>query len=225
MNGPLNSNEETIRGFMLPNSCEQRLTYVRFDHFKEKKWSDGYTRKISYDLYKCSCGKHKVVARHKVRLKQTKSCGCLATETNRAKMRKINALGLGGPNRRPNINNINNVNKTGKCGAIKGKVRCYRDDGTWYYVTPERLEALYYGLEGEVHSLNKQSDPDATEKWFLIDINTVPERQKPVLELLRKGWRQKEIAKYLKLNVDIIYQWTRKWRLSERVKWSKPKYA
>ena len=135
---------------------EQRLTYVRFDHFKEKKMSDGYTRNIAYDLYKCRCGKHKVVARHKVKRDETKSCGCLSIEANRVKMRRINALGLGGPNRRPNVGNINNVNKTGKCGVNKGKVRLYRDDGSFYYVTKERLDAIYYGLEGEVHSLRRR---------------------------------------------------------------------
>ena len=136
---------------------EQRLTYVRFDHFKQKKMSDGYIRNIAYDLYKCGCGKHKVVARHKVRRNETKSCGCLFTEANRVKMRRINELGLGGPNRRPNVGNINNVNKTGKCGVNKGKVRCYREDGSFYFVTPERLDAIYYGLDGEVHSLRQRS--------------------------------------------------------------------
>ena len=136
---------------------ESRLTFVRFDHFKQKKMSDGFIRNVPYDLYQCSCGKQKIIARRKIKDNTTRSCGCLARESSRKKLKKINELGINGPCIRPNIGNINDINKNGKCGkAILGKVRCYRDDGSFYFVTPERLDAIYYGLEGEVHSLRQR---------------------------------------------------------------------
>jgi len=78
---------------------------------------------------------------------------------SREKIRIVNESGLRGSGIRPNVNNINDVNKNGKCGKIKGKVRCYRTDGTWFYITPERQEAMYYGLDGEIHSLRQKPPP------------------------------------------------------------------
>ena len=57
-----------------------------------------------------------------------------------------------------NWNNQNDVNKNGGISRsnIKnktGKVRWYNPDGTWRMVTKERADALYYGLDGEIHTL------------------------------------------------------------------------
>ena len=49
----------------------------------------------------------------------------------------------------------------------KGKIRQYRDDGSWYMVTPERSDAIYYGLEGEVHSLRQRSQAHNKGKKFV----------------------------------------------------------
>lgn len=200
-----------------------RLTFIKVHEIKKKKMSDGYFRNIAYDLYRCICGKEKVIQRRLVRENRTRSCGCLNSELSRKRTIERNKLDAF-----KNWGNRFDTNKNGKVGKARpnlGKVRCYRDDGTWYFITPERQDAMYHGLEGEVHSLKDLWDPDRTEKWFLIDINTVPERQKPVLELLRKGWKPKEIAKYLELSEHIIYQWTSNWRKDEKVKWSEPEYA
>ena len=145
---------------------ESRLTFVRFDHFKKVKMSDGYMRSVPYDLYACSCGNEKVIARRKVKRNATRSCGCLISESAREKLKRVNELGINGPNIRPNVGNINDINKNGKCGkAVLGKVRWYREDGSYFMITKERADALYYGLEGEVHSLRIREAPNKGKKF------------------------------------------------------------
>tara|TARA_Y100000593_G_scaffold90357_1_gene176601 strand:+ start:698 stop:1354 length:657 start_codon:yes stop_codon:yes gene_type:complete len=218
---------------MLPN----RLTFIKFSHIRKKlskpskRYPNGRWNKDEYSQYRCICGKVITTRTRSVDKGHTRSCGCLLAESRKKNLR---------PNFKKGHTLFESIPhpSVGRAPFNKGKIfipddpsknRGWRGKGGKFtgghYVTEERLTAMYNGLEGEVHSLKDQWDPDETEKWFLIDIDTVPERQKPVLKLLRKGWRQKEIAEYLELTDDIIYQWTHKWRHNGRVKWSEPKYA
>ena len=120
---------------------ESRLTFIRFDHFKEYvRPKTGYREKIVFNLYQCSCGNQKVIRRLLVNSKSrnsTFSCGCLRAEN----LKKINDLGL---NKHRKLRGIPAHNK--------GKV-CITENGKKMYVTPERLKAMYYGLKGEIHKI------------------------------------------------------------------------
>ena len=111
---------------------ENRLTFIRFDHFKEYiRPVTGYREKIVFNLYQCSCGNQKVIRRLLVNSKSrssTFSCGCLRAEN----LKKINELGL---------------NKHRKLKGVvahnKGKV-CIKQDGRNKYVTIQELKEIYY---------------------------------------------------------------------------------
>jgi len=122
---------------------KSRLTFLRFDHFKEYVRKDsGYKEKIVYNLYQCSCGNQKVLRKIQVESKSRNSafsCGCLRQEN----LKRINDLGL---NRHPHI-------KTKK-PHNKGKV-CIQVDGRNRYVTSEKLKAMYYGVKGEVYPIKR----------------------------------------------------------------------
>lgn len=136
---------------------ESRLTFIRFDHIQTYTESNGWKRRIIFDLYQCSCGNQKVIRRSAVQGKGshlTRSCGCLRREVGIEKMKRMNRDGTA----QRNWNNQNDVNKNGGISRsnIKnktGKVRWYNPDGTWRMVTKERADALYYGLDGEIHTL------------------------------------------------------------------------
>ena len=59
-----------------------RLTVVEFSH------KDSRSRK--WWKCKCSCGKERVLHTSNLRSGNTRSCGCLATETKKAKRKSIN---------------------------------------------------------------------------------------------------------------------------------------
>jgi len=149
---------------------ESRLTFVRFDHIKTYKESNGWNRRVIFDLYRCSCGNEKVIRRSSVNGKGsnlTRSCGCLRKEVGRKRMQKMREDGVV----QSNWGNINDVNKNGGISRANkkmktGKVRWYREDGSWYMITKERADALYYGLEGEVHSLRVREAPNKGKKFI-----------------------------------------------------------
>jgi hypothetical protein len=122
---------------------KNRLTFLRFDHFKEyTRKGTGYKEKIVYNLYQCSCGRQKVARKLQVNSRSrnsTFSCGCLKQEN----LKRINDLGL---NRHPHIK----VKKAHN----KGKV-CIRINGRNKYVTQEKLKAMYYGVIGEVYPIKR----------------------------------------------------------------------
>lgn len=138
-----------------------RLTFVRFHHSREITDGHGYKCTYVYNLYKCKCGKHKVASRKSVRAGNTKSCGCLAKEVQR---NIGNTYG---------VKNLIFIKKgereLGMIGGAKSKGRVPHNKGkvfipdypnkphsTGRFVKPEEADALYWGLEGEVHSLEGQ---------------------------------------------------------------------
>ena len=140
---------------------ESRLVFIRFDHFRLKQRPDyDAMYKIPYDLYQCSCGTQKVILRRMVRENRTKSCGCLSREKARERMIKINELGLTSRPPPPNYKNRYRIQKNGRAGkGTKGKIRIFDENGKRKYVTPERLTAIHYGLDGEVHSARLRPAP------------------------------------------------------------------
>jgi hypothetical protein len=60
-----------------PGDVFGRLTAIRFDHIGKHY--------RSYFLFKCECGKHKVILGSAVVSGNTRSCGCLSAETKKQK--------------------------------------------------------------------------------------------------------------------------------------------
>lgn len=134
---------------------ENRLTFVRFSHFVEYKHKGKFVQKIPHDVYQCSCGNQKTIERYKVKNGRTRSCGCLAKEVHSKRMKSEEMV----KHRRVGGNEGNKYGAGPKKGNVpfnKGKVfmpdRPGRFGSTGYYVTPERADAIHYGLDGEVHS-------------------------------------------------------------------------
>lgn len=130
----------------------QRLTFVRFSHFKHyTSPTTGKSQDVPYDVFKCICGKEHIAQRRLVKEGRIRSCGCLNAQLASIRMKKLNDAG------RMKHNNRRSYKRQRYWASNKGKIRQYREDGSWYMVTPERADAIYYGLEGEVHSLRQRS--------------------------------------------------------------------
>ncbi len=205
---------------MSKNESESRLTFIRFDHFQTYTESNGWKRTVIYDLYQCSCGNQKVIRRTSVRGKGsnlTRSCGCFRREVGRKKMQKMRENGLV----QSNLGNRNDVNKNGGISRSNvrtktGKVRWYNPDGTWHMITKERADARFYGLEGELHSLQ------IADEWIQFDSKSVKPEYIPVVNLLKKGWTVRGIAKHLNMGESTLYRLSHIWRNGGQINW-KPK--
>jgi len=119
-----------------------RLTYVRYMGLKNHK---------SYALYRCSCGKVKVLQKSRVTCGETRSCGCLRIEKALETLSRISRekKAAGGRKSRPSRGN-----------GLKGTVRITDPDtGKFRYVSPGRADALFWGLDGEVEPSGVQPTP------------------------------------------------------------------
>ncbi len=193
---------------------ESRLTFIRHDHFKEYKTKKGYITKIPYNLYQCECGKTKVIRREHVKRGFTKSCGCLNRELSSQRMHS----GLNLIQYRISGGNEGNVNggggKKGQKAHNKGKIYLKNNPPGEKYVTEERLDAIFLGLEGEIHSLR------IADEWLDFDPKFVKPQHLPVVELLKKGWEVRAIAKHLNMGESTLYKLTHIWKNGGRVKWN-----
>jgi len=151
---------------------ESRLTFVKFDHFREYKRRDGYTQNIPYDLYKCACGKAKVICRRHVARGTTISCGCLQREiqlrnvTNRVPFKKGHKTNVGRKNKTsPTKDKIFIRNGPTGNETIANNRRYY----TGYYVTKGRADAIFWGLDGEVESLRIREAPNKGTKLKIVN--------------------------------------------------------
>ena len=132
---------------------ENRLTFLKRHHLKDYIRPNGYVQKILYNLYQCSCGNTTVVRKGLVG-KHVFSCGCLRRETRI----RMNAEGNRGPGGcRPK-------NGVRAPAHNKGKVYVKDNPPGEKYITPERHDAMYWGLEGEVHSLRVRVAPNKGKK-------------------------------------------------------------
>ena len=139
---------------------QSRLTFVRFSHLKT--YTSPTTNKsqdIPYDVFKCICGKEHIAQRRLVKEGRIRSCGCLNAQLASARMKKLNDEG------RMKHNNRRSYKRTKYWASNKGKIRQYREDGSFYMVTPERSDAIYYGLDGEIHSLRQRHAPNKGKKF------------------------------------------------------------
>lgn len=132
---------------------ENRLTFLRQHHLKDYIRPNGYVQKILYNLYKCTCGNTTVV-RKGLAGKHVFSCGCLRRETRI----RMNAEGNRGPGGSRPKNGVRAP------AHNKGKVYVKDNPPGDKYVTPERHDAMYWGLEGEVHSLRVRVAPNKGKK-------------------------------------------------------------
>ena len=133
---------------------ENRLTFERFAYFKDYIRPTGYVQKVPYNWYRCSCG-NKTAVRKGLAGLHIFSCGCLRRETRI----RMNAEGNRGPGGcRP---------KNGVRAPAHNKGKIYVKDNPpgEKYVTPERHDAMYYGLEGEVHALRVREAPNKGKKF------------------------------------------------------------
>lgn len=133
-------------------TTDSRLTFVRHSHLKTyTSPTTGKSQDIPYDVFKCICGKEHIAQRRLVQEGRIRSCGCLNAQLASARMKKLNDEG------RMKHNNRRSYERKRYWSTNKGKIRQYREDGSWYMVTPERSDAIYYGLDGEVHSLRQRT--------------------------------------------------------------------
>ena len=138
---------------------EQRLTFVRFSHFKEWKLKKGGVTRKPMNVYRCKCGNEKMARREHVRSGKIRSCGCLHREVARR-------VGLETKNLVPlkkgssEIQRLGGKATKGRKSLTEGKVfiKDYPNKrySTGRFVTPEEADAEYYGLDGEVNSLKGQ---------------------------------------------------------------------
>ncbi len=133
---------------------ETRLTFLRQAYMKDYIRPNGYVQKVLYNWYKCSCGNTTVVRKGLVG-KHIFSCGCLRREIRI----QMNAEG----NRGPGGSRPKGVRAP---AHNKGKVFLKDNPPGEKYVTPERADALHYGLDGEVHSLRVREAPNKGKKFI-----------------------------------------------------------
>ena len=143
---------------------EQRLTFLRFSRIKlgTRKGRKNPLR-IPYDWFQCICGNQIEVKRSSVKQGNTKSCGCLRREIGREKMKFINDNDLRTPPP-PNYENRNGVGKNGKPKGCSGMVKIIDEEGNKKYVKFERVVAMFYGIDGEVHSLKTKETHNKGKK-------------------------------------------------------------
>jgi len=137
--------ESMEEGVLMTGVCrkeDRRLTYIRSVGLKKHK---------SYALYRCSCGKLKVLQKYRVDSGETRSCGCLRIEKALETLSKIprEKKAEGGRKSRTRLGS-----------GHKGKVRITDPEtGRFKYVSPGRADALFYGLDGEVEPSWVQPTP------------------------------------------------------------------
>ena len=137
--------ESMEEGVLMTGKCrkeDRRLTYIRSVGLKKHK---------SYALYRCSCGKLKVLQKYRVDSGETRSCGCLRIEKALETLSKIprEKKAEGGRKSRTRLGS-----------GHKGKVRITDPEtGRFKYVSPGRADALFYGLDGEVEPSWVQPTP------------------------------------------------------------------
>ena len=121
---------------------DRRLTYIRSVGLKKHK---------SYALYRCSCGKLKVLQKYRVDSGETRSCGCLRIEKALETLSKIprEKKAEGGRKSRTRLGS-----------GHRGKVRITDPEtGRFKYVSPGKEAALFWGLDGEVEPSWVQPTP------------------------------------------------------------------
>ena len=121
---------------------KSRLTRIRYLRMEGGK---------SITLYRCECGRTLETRTDRVNSGETRSCGCLRIEKSTRRLKEISREKkvLGGKTSRPGPEN-----------GPKGLVRVKDPEtGVLRFVTPEREAAMFWGLEGEVHSLRQRSAP------------------------------------------------------------------
>ena len=148
---------------------EQRLTFLRFSHFVEYTQKGKFVQRIPHDVYQCTCGNQKTVERYKVKHGRVRSCGCLQKEIHSKRMKSEEMAKY----RQVGGNEGNKFGAGGKKGQKahnKGKIfiadRPGRANSTGHFVTPERADAIYYGVEGEVHSLRVKKAHNKGKKFI-----------------------------------------------------------
>ena len=191
-----------------------RLTFVRHSHLQEYKTKKGYVNKIPYDVYRCECGTEKVIRREHVKRGKTLSCGCLNRELSSKRMHSgLNLIQyrVSGGNKG---NRLGGGGKKGQIAHNKGKIYLKDNPPGEKYVSEGRLDAIFYGVEGEIHSLK------IADEWIEFDPKFVKPKYLPVVELLKKGWEVRDIAKRLDMGESTLYKLTHIWRNGGRVKWN-----
>ena len=145
----MTSSQRSLTGllFLIDLSVpENRLTFERFAYFRDYIRPTGYVQKVPYNWYRCSCG-NKTAVRKGLAGVHVFSSGCVRRETRI----RMNAEGNRGPREAPAHN--------------KGKIYVKDNPQGEKYVTPERHDAMYYGLEGEIHSLRVREAPNKGKKF------------------------------------------------------------
>ena len=133
---------------------QSRLTRIRYVRMEGGK---------SRTLYRCQCGRSVEARTDRVNSGETRSCGCLRIEKSTRRLEELprEKKVLGGRTSRPGPRN-----------GPRGLVRIRDESGSLRFVTPERADAVYWGLDGEVHSLRQRSAPwnkgrkKKEGKWF-----------------------------------------------------------
>lgn len=192
---------------------EQKLKFIKFAEFrkvKRKRYGKEYIYTFAYNLYQCGhCGNFKVIRNHDVK-QGTKSCGCLTRKQALKNIKYIHENNL----------NWNGGSVVGRKAHNKGKVLIKdfpnQRHSTGHYVSKERADAMFYGLEGELHSLQ------IADEWIQFDSKSVKPEYIPVVNLLKKGWTVRDIAKHLNMGESTLYRLTHIWRNGGQINW-KPK--
>lgn len=149
-------------------SSRSRLTFLKHSHNKVYIDKNGYKNTTVYNVYKCECGNVHTASRSHVKTLQVKSCGCLKKESDR----KMGLAYKGNlkPMKKGDKKRGNSGAKKGTPAYNKGMVliKDYPNKrwSTGHYVKPEVADAMFYGLEGEVHSLRQRSKAHNKGKKF-----------------------------------------------------------
>ncbi len=130
---------------------QNRLTEIRY--VEMNKWGNARY------LYRCKCGSQIVTIRKDVRVGKTRSCGCLRRE-------HLKKAGLKSQFPKGHQMNIGNdywkKRKKKPQSPSKGKIRLYDPPNQrkkYTYITQERADAMYWGLDGEIHSARLRPAP------------------------------------------------------------------
>ena len=140
---------------------KSRLTFVKNMRMETHRYANSkYKTKVLIDLYRCTCGTEKEIRRAHVKRGTILSCGCLNKELSSARYEK-------------NIAKYRNVggNEGNKYGGGGRKGQKPHNKGKIFlkgigYVTPQRADAIYWGLKGEVWNLRERFAPNKGKKFI-----------------------------------------------------------
>tara|TARA_Y100000310_G_scaffold11587_1_gene12119 strand:+ start:707 stop:1162 length:456 start_codon:yes stop_codon:yes gene_type:complete len=145
---------------------KSRLTFVKFARFQDFTTKRGYITRVPYNLYRCSCGTLKEIRQAHVKRGKTLSCGCLNRELAAERMRtELAQYRVSGGNEG---NRKGGGGRKGQKAPNKGKVFLRENPPGEKYVTRERADAIYWGMDGEVSSL-RQKGGAANKGKKLVD--------------------------------------------------------